>query len=155
MPMTAYLPDFIDLKGIINGVISAALLLVIVYYWSNHRTKSINRRIEAAKARVNQLEYLSRSERAVQLLALRALFQILGVMSIAFSLEAADSVRLTLWRENFVDVYALTRSFGWIAIFFVALYVSDLLGQVIDFPESAEKINAKIAELMGKTKTKQ
>jgi hypothetical protein len=155
MPMTAYLPDFIDLKGIINGIISAALLLVIVYYWSNHRTKSINRRIEAAKARVNQLEYLSRSERAVQLLALRALFQILGVMSIAFSLEAADSVRLTLWRENFVDVYALTRSFGWIAIFFVALYVSDLLGQVIDFPESGEKIHAKIAELMGKTKTKQ
>ena len=139
-----------NLVALIIGVTGSIIGYVIITYWSNHRTKSINRRIEAAKARMNQLESLAKSERAVQLLSLRALFSILGFMSLTFSIEATDTARLALWRENFFDVYAVTRGFCWVSITFAAFYMANLLGQVSDLPESTEKIKAKIAKLVGK-----
>ena len=142
--MTDYI-SWADLKTVIirliTGIIGGLLVLGIQRYWSNRTIQSVKRRIEYAEAQKAQLESLAKSERAVILFGLGALFGVLGLMnfisaaqSLTFKDSPMDIVRAMLWGIPGLLCFAFVY----------------LLQQVEKYPDSIKRIEKRLEKLRSK-----
>jgi hypothetical protein len=127
--------------GIGTGVAAFFIRVGIQRYWSNHTIASVKRRIAYAEAQKVQLDNLAKSERAVLLFGLGALFAMLGLMNFIFAFQS-----LTI-KEAPLDV---ARLILWLMPGLFCFYFSHLIQKVEKYPGSLEAIEKGIAKLKDK-----
>jgi hypothetical protein len=138
------------IAGVISGVVAFYLTKVIDRYWALRSIKSLRRRMEYAEAQKARLDELMKSDRALLLMAFRALFGLLGIIAVALTGQEL----LLFVRERFtISPEQLVSFTAWFAVAVAAFYFAHLFKQVAEYSTSVEKIDKTISEIKRKLPT--
>jgi hypothetical protein len=103
------------IAGVISGVVAFYLTKVIDRYWALRSIKSLRRRMEYAEAQKARLDELMKSDRALLLMAFRALFGLLGIIAVALTgqeLLLFVRERFTISPEQLVSFHGMVCRCG-------------------------------------------
>jgi H+/gluconate symporter-like permease len=134
--------------GIISGVISGILTVIICFYaaryWSNRSIKSLNRRIEEKEAYKTRLDNLAKSDRALLIAGFQA------VLAVAAFICGIIVIQLLLLIRQTDVLGTLVFMLLWLLPILVCAGIVKMLEDIRNHPESLGRIERQIKALKSK-----